>query len=494
VVLIRSYYAASQAAQAIPAKPIETDVSTQCAMDTAKQWIAECTANHKRCQFSGVPRLPSRVLDVGPAVDGVSVTLHITNPHSPEHQEYVALSYCWGGPQPITTTLATLQSLRTGAEVAQFPQTIRDAIEVTRKLGFRFLWIDSICIIQDSDSDKEYEINRMSTVYKNATVTIAAAVASTANEGFLRVVRNPWRFREVSWALDGQTTTTLSIAGFKPYSLRLPLHRRGWTFQESLLSRRVLQYEDLDLVWRCQTGRPRSYLSKGISSFDHSTSLPAGVFQCGLQNKPLNMTRNARHRLWNGLIYKYSARELTDKDDRLRALAGVAQELAKVWGDTYLFGLWKSCIVEQLLWFCVQGYERQARRSPRAPTWSWVSLDCHVGFCPVYTTLALAEVSGSATSREIRLLCKVVSKAEIPPGCLRDSVYDNKTDVVEDDNLDEISYFLILGKPVRKEGDYVLALKVIKAGGAQGFRRIGYAELHTFEELTSRQPCSVTLI
>jgi hypothetical protein len=118
-----------------------------------------------------------------------------------------------------------------------------------------------------------------------------------------------------------------------------------------------------------------------------------------------------------------------------------------------------------------------------------------VGFIPLSGTIATVEdigiPFGTAAPNEIRLTCKVVSWNEIPLGYLSDG--NTKTDVVEDDGLDERSHYLILGNS-RRNGDYLVALKVIEAGGSRIFRRIGHAELRTFEALARKEPRSVSLL
>ena len=126
--------------------------------------------------------LPKRLIDVGFNGD-LAIRLYI--PEKGERSKYIALSYCWGGPQSLTTTSETLKSRLQGISPTALPQSILDAIKVTRKLGFRFLWVDSLCILQDSAEDTLEEISAMGTIYQNSAVTIAAASAGKVGDGFL---------------------------------------------------------------------------------------------------------------------------------------------------------------------------------------------------------------------------------------------------------------------------------------------------------------------
>jgi hypothetical protein len=100
--------------------------------------------------------------------------------------KYIALSYVWGEPQAHSTTQDRLEMYQGGIELSALPQTIRDAIRVTHSLGYRFLWIDSLCILQDSDEDKRNEIGNMRSIYSDSSLVIIAASAKKVGDGFLQ--------------------------------------------------------------------------------------------------------------------------------------------------------------------------------------------------------------------------------------------------------------------------------------------------------------------
>lgn len=151
----------------------------------AKTWLQICTQNrgaHANCPIYKTPLLPKRVIDVSslenPEVIRLSTSLG-------QRGDYAALSYCWGGPQTEATTLLNLDSRKIGFKLSSLPRTLRDAVITTRQLGLRFLWVDAICILQDSTADKEVEMSTMAQVYKNAFVTIIAGYSKSCYEGFL---------------------------------------------------------------------------------------------------------------------------------------------------------------------------------------------------------------------------------------------------------------------------------------------------------------------
>lgn len=99
---------------------------------------------------------------------------------------YLALSYVWGEPQPHQTTTSNVSVYTDGIDASLLPRTLRDVIRVTHTLGFQYLWVDSLCIIQDKDKDKVHEIGCMHLVYRYAHLTIIAANAQKVSDGFLK--------------------------------------------------------------------------------------------------------------------------------------------------------------------------------------------------------------------------------------------------------------------------------------------------------------------
>jgi hypothetical protein len=158
-----------------------------------------------------------------------------------ERARYVALSYCWGDPPHTFATTRAILDDPSKVHWGDMPATIRDAVAVTRNLGIRYLWVDAVCIAQGDEADKTREIKAMGQIYKNAMGTIAAASSPSVKSGFLED-REINKF-PVPLSLPGSGYGTLWIRT-EPQSSRdfEPLDKRGWDFQESLLSSRVLYY------------------------------------------------------------------------------------------------------------------------------------------------------------------------------------------------------------------------------------------------------------
>jgi len=143
------------------------------------KWMLECRNEHPECSWSIDHILPTRVIDAG---DSSSSTPCLVTTNG-AYGLWVTLSHCWGGQLPMTTTLETLQERMEGIPMTHLPPTYRDAVEITRKLGFRYIWIDTFCIIQDCRQDWGRESTKMHEIYANASLCIAASAAPNAEAG-----------------------------------------------------------------------------------------------------------------------------------------------------------------------------------------------------------------------------------------------------------------------------------------------------------------------
>jgi hypothetical protein len=152
------------------------------------QWLEECLKDHQKCCKDRKSKLPTRVLAIGSYQQDPFLWDGAGNGSGP----YVALSHCWGDDEhpPLTTTKGTFEARKRGISLAELPQTFRDAILLTRKLGFDYLWIDSLCIIQDDESDWIIQSAQMAGVYQGAILTISADGAQNSHEGLFSSVSN----------------------------------------------------------------------------------------------------------------------------------------------------------------------------------------------------------------------------------------------------------------------------------------------------------------
>lgn len=278
---------------------------------------------------------------------------------------YLTLSYCWGMTVRKSVwqlTHATMESFATALPMDVLPQTIVDAILWTRQLGERYIWIDSLCIIQDSKDDWRREAAAMASIYGSATLTLVAASSSVY--GGLTDRRNP--LRNCAAALDpvgGATGTPIYLLPYGQQASQppeAPMEHRGWCFQENILSSRLVMIERNSIAWQCVKKVP------------------------GRQQALEVLTKHPCYRwytLWYRFIERYTNKKLTFGTDKLRAFYGFACSKAP---PGYIAGVIKGDPWASLLW-CRD--ENQIRRRPGyryisfvAPSWSWASIDAPVLF------------------------------------------------------------------------------------------------------------------
>ena len=298
---------------------------------------------------------------------------------------YVALSYIWGAPQP-TSNIQNIDTFVTqGLTMSEFPNTIREAVSITHSLALRYLWIDALCIIQDSDEDKVRQIGMMGQIYQNSYVTIVAACGKSVNEGFLHK-RRPKKIPDarIPYRCPDGTTGSVWIAetlDARPndcsrsyYDDLEPINYRGWCLQERLLSSRCLIYASHTLQYDCQTETVN--IGQALCERGTISRLPIVV----LPASPSDLQR--ARQAWISTVWDYSSRNLTVPSDKLVAFAGVAECFQRFFDSSYLAGLWENSLLIDLLWLKVSD-EPLPRTRPteyRAPSWSWASIDGRVQF------------------------------------------------------------------------------------------------------------------
>ncbi|KAI2615404.1 heterokaryon incompatibility protein-domain-containing protein [Hypoxylon sp. NC1633] len=163
-------------------RPVETEVASQTVVAAARELISQCNDSHPACRAEAGARPPARVVDVaGPDTS----VIRLCSPPNLIEEGYVVLSYCWGKHQPVQLRKDNLAIFMDGFSLASLPPTFQDAVTCTRALGYRYLWVDALCILQDDDEGKMHEIKNMGSIYRNATVSISAAVTSSVLQSYL---------------------------------------------------------------------------------------------------------------------------------------------------------------------------------------------------------------------------------------------------------------------------------------------------------------------
>jgi hypothetical protein len=204
--------------------------------------------------------MPTRVIDVG---DGETARLLLTDKDEiSQGAHYVALSHCWGKlaekqTHEWNTTTSNEEDRRAkGFLVQKLPLTFQDTIRVTRELGQRYLWIDSLCIIQDDREDWATESKKMEAVFQNAYYTIAATSAEDSTKGFLnRPAEKELQYTMVPESSHGKVYIyTLIKDDFDGDVIKGVLNTRAWVLQERALSRRTIYFTKGQTYWECGGG------------------------------------------------------------------------------------------------------------------------------------------------------------------------------------------------------------------------------------------------
>lgn len=373
-------------------------------MALARQRIDECMYGHACCKDLGPAngnaraRLPTRLLDC-------------TDPNYPRlispnegHDKYLALSYVWGEDQMHKTTRSNLSTYEQGISPSLLPATIRDAIRVTYLLGFRWLWVDSLCILQDSYEDKLHEIGRMHHIYRYAHLTIVAASANKASVGFLHKRSPPedevtlpficppnplastgfWDIHSVAQPQIGTVHFGPAALSCNSYSDDLGLMcKRAWCMQEYLMSPRSLIFTPTTLHLRCLAGM-RSVGEGSLGPAYDKPRIPRTLF---LQDPPIAKPGSQEwtnvHEVWLEVVSDYSCRTASIESDKLVACAAIAEQFHRVLRSDYLAGLWRSdALLVHLLWTTddphIPSPLHTRPTAYRAPSWSWAAIEGHV--------------------------------------------------------------------------------------------------------------------
>lgn len=382
-----------------------------------REWLSTCMASHESCRSlhsmtdnpaEHTTLLPTRVIDLGALEEtGPKPRLFISKKAS---GQYIALSHRWSKTIAAKLKCDNLSQHEKGLPVDGMPPTFRDAIEVTRQLGFRYLWIDSLCIIQDDELDWFQESQQMGTIFEEAACTIAA-VDSMDDDGidhglFLsrdidplsikftlpykkvplnklsqRVFKTDasvyiWKFRllkeKPTMKTCDKNTITIRprIVSASKLVSRSNWHKRGWVLQERLLSRRLIYFTKEKLSWSCFTksgdeegGDPKDFARTSLLPVRRGSDPPTFA-------------------TWQRIISDYQDCQLTFSKDRLAAISGISARLEAYFSCKIYAGILHHSpddAVENLLWYARKTSLRSFNEF-HAPSWSWVALYGEISF------------------------------------------------------------------------------------------------------------------
>lgn len=340
--------------------------------------------------------LPTRLLRIETSADGALLVklVEVKKVPAPGQEHiaaagFTALSYCWGREgNPIQLTSQTCESLRQGLAAASLPATIYDAICYANALSLEYIWVDALCIFQDDVHDKEIEIMRMGAYYGANTLTLSAASAEGSSKGLRNAApRSLYRVPPIALACKVGDDIGRIILHSK-LEARECITERGWTLQESLLSRRMLIFSH-QIYWCCVSADAecegsRSKLPVTANrNFGPPESLVPGIFPAEiLKDYPPKEQ-------WYLGVQDFAKRHLGVASDKLLAISAFASWVHDRFrvrdGDVgesvvYVAGMFLSTrdtdsLVRQLFWRPPKTANCSRPTAYRAPSWSWAALD-----------------------------------------------------------------------------------------------------------------------
>ncbi|CZR66282.1 uncharacterized protein PAC_16183 [Phialocephala subalpina] len=407
---------------------IDHDLGSDQNFGIAHNWIRDCCTEHDPavCPALVDIELPTRLIDVGEA--GHPKMLRLIETSKDQKAKYLALSHCWGPPgtKKLLTTSETLSSRLASIDINDMPPNFSDAVIITRRLGYRYLWIDSLCIIQDSKSDWETESQNMGNIYTNAAITLAAAAATSSEGGLLTKGYEPlsddtlspkkWFLTDsigrshIAFMSDDKSKGQSISSNSEPQICRIklnqsdstrniildpltefsdleenwfrctalgPLGLRGWCLQEKLLSRRILFYGKRQIYWQCASARkaadgesvPASAARSQANIGNEVSDWPDVLRLKQLHREAITLEERQAiekkiYKTWHNVLFLYINRRLTFYSDRLPGLAGMATLIHELTGDQYVAGFWRQYLLTSLIWTHTKSVLRE--EAPRA--------------------------------------------------------------------------------------------------------------------------------
>jgi hypothetical protein len=307
-------------------------------------------------------KLPNRILDLGIGIDDLDNIHILERPAEAEKALYAALSHCWLR-EDIETTKTISHNITTrltSLPLSDLPDSFSQAISVCQRIGVQYLWIDSLCIIQDDSADWKREAADMNNIYANAWFTIAMHHSTRGYIPFKNIQLTVGRqsaavhVRRIPELLDIVTNRAIAPAVRNVYEVAENEHwnsvtQRGWCYQERALSHRMVHFTDHEYLYE-----ERGTLKRCQCNWHFG-------FGTGFAGSQLGGT----HHAWRTLVQQYTQRMFGRRSDLLPGFAGVAERFSQR-GDLglYVAGLWEKDLIKWLCW------RSQEWVSARASTWA----------------------------------------------------------------------------------------------------------------------------
>ncbi|EXJ76670.1 uncharacterized protein A1O5_01178 [Cladophialophora psammophila CBS 110553] len=384
------------------------------AVPQIKSWLQDCRQGHECSNLTRSDEHPRRLIEI---ISDTTLRLVDTSElPKDDKRDYVALSYCWGeGHSKGRTTPCNRDKRKVSFEKSALPKTIREALDLVEAIGYKYLWVDQVCIAQkiqgnqcsdrqgdgaddcegngcqacthDGGEDWDAEASRMHVIYGNAVFTLCAC-SSTSSRDRLLWDRKAWTYRVVPFYFEGQWLINYNMS-LNEVRATAPLSKRAWTLQEERLSPRLVYYCGQRVYWSCVEKQHTETATRSTAKHDLGSrpfEREDGFKQMSEAQIFINYSfageRVRLHREWKDLVEAYCPRAITKPTDRLPAISGLAAlylstyitQDNKILQQEYLAGLWRDTFAEDLAWSVRTAADPCEALAEIAPSWSWASL------------------------------------------------------------------------------------------------------------------------
>ena len=271
----------------------------------------------------------------------------------------------------LTLTKATIENFEQRIPQEALLKTFHDAIGITQEFGIDYLWIDSLCIVQDDADDWDREASSMAGVYGSSTLNIAASGASDGRIGcFFQRGRSVKCQVEMTVCGEKVLYDVVPRLMYERSLARMPLSKRGWALQERVLPRRTLHFTSTEVFWECLQKTACETFPDGLPAAISYRPYGRNSFRKSFISKSM----------WMSLVEMYSECHLTKSSDKLVAISGLARSLQLQTKEQYVAGLWREELELQLCWEVSFARFNATTLPYRTPSWSWASVDSQIKF------------------------------------------------------------------------------------------------------------------
>lgn len=344
-------------------------------------WLQRCQCKnaYNDAQKTKEQRLPLRLVKVGRR-EAEPLLCVVDGSELPEDSKYITLSHCWGphGPQSAGRLLqSNLDSLRVSVPPEIVPKTFADTFFIASSLGIDYVWIDSLCILQDSREDWNRNAAFMWAIYANSYLTVAATASSDPSQGLFRSRSTATLSNGIVEVGAGNekvragTYCCYDEDEWRALVDKAPLNQRAWVLQERVISPRVVHFTDTQVLFECFEFKASERFAQGVPPrYGSSNARDWYPWASPSEVEPEKLLP-----MWQAFVQDYVHMNLTYPSDKMVAISALARQVSTLVTSSgeYLAGLWEYSLLGQLCWESLLHAARASEH--RAPSWSWMSID-----------------------------------------------------------------------------------------------------------------------